>query len=212
MKHLHSLAKKAGIIIVSSATVFSLTLASATESGTNKAGASPPPPPAEKVAATPVKGNEPIAKESTDTSKKKVSKEKKKARHNPASKNREAEPAPGARLNLQQVMDILKGKGDFSGKNLSGLHLVGFDLSGCNFKGADLSYANMERANLQGANLQLADLTGSNLMMTDLRLTGLKGARLDGAAFDGAIWQDGTTCSKYSIGYCREQGGPSGSN
>jgi hypothetical protein len=202
MKHLHSLAKKAGFIIVSSATVFSLTLASATESGTNKAGAAPPPPPAEKSAATPEKGKEPIAKESTDTAKKKVSKVRKKARHN---KTRETEPDPGARLTLKQVMDILKGTGDFSGKNLSGLHLVGFDLSGCNFKGADLSYANMERANLQGANLQLADLTGSNLMMTDLRLTGLKGARLDGAAFDGAIWQDGTTCSKYSIGYCREQ-------
>jgi hypothetical protein len=202
MKHFHTLARKTGIILVSAATAFSLTIAYASESGTNKAVAVPPPPPAEKGTATPVKGKEPVAKESADTAKKKVSKVRKKARHN---KIRETEPDPGARLTLKQVMDILKGTGDFSGKNLSGLRLVGFDFSGCNLKGADLSYANMERANLQGANLELADLTGTNLMMTDLRLTGLKGARLDGAAFDGAIWQDGTTCSKYSIGYCREQ-------
>ena len=201
MKHFHGIARKTGFIIVTAATVFSLTLASATESGDKKAGASPPPPPAEKGTATPVKGKEPVAKESADTGKKKVSKVRKKARHN---KTRETEPAPGARLTLKQVMDILKSTGDFSGKNLSGLHLVGFDLSRCNFKGADLSNANMERANLEEAILELADLSGSNLKMTDLRITGLKGARLDHATLDGAIWQDGTTCAKNSIGSCRE--------
>jgi hypothetical protein len=211
MKHLHGLARKAGLIFLTAATVFSLAIAYAAESGDKKAGPAPPPPPPVKGVATPVK-KEPIAKEGAETAKKKVSKVRKKARHNPAVNTRETEPDPGARLTLKQVMGILDSTGNFSGKNLSGLRLVGFDLSGCNFKGADLSHANMERANLQGANLELADLTGANLMMTDLRLTGLKGVRLDGAAFDGAIWQDGTTCSRYSIGYCREQSGPSGSN
>lgn len=203
MKHFHRLAKKAGFILVSSVTVFSLTLASATESGTNKAGAAPPPPPAEKVAATPEKVKEPIAKE---RAKNKINRVRRVLRNIVAAKIREAEPAPGARLTLRQVMDILKSTRDFSGKNLSGLHMVGFDLSRCNFKGADLSNANMERANLQEAILELADLSDANLTMTDLRITGLKGARLDHAALDGAIWQDGTTCAKNSIGSCREQG------
>jgi hypothetical protein len=209
MKHFHCLAKKAGFILLTAATVFSLTLASATESGTNKTGASPPPPPAEKSAATPVKGKEPVAKESSETSKKKVSKVRKKARHN---KTRKTEPDPGARLTLKQVMDILKGTGDFTGKNLSGLRLVGFDLSRCNFRGADLSYANMERANLQEAVLELADLTGANMKMTDLRITGLRGARMDRAILDGAIGPDGIICAKNSIGSCKEQSDSSVSN
>ncbi|HEX2769814.1 MAG TPA: pentapeptide repeat-containing protein [Geobacteraceae bacterium] len=122
-----------------------------------------------------------------------------------ADRAREAEAAPGERLSIRQVMELLKTTRNFAGKNLSGLRLVAFDLTKCNLKGANLSNANLQRADLEESNLELADLSGANMKMTDLRITGLRGAKLDHAIFDGALWQDGTVCAKGSTGFCRER-------
>jgi hypothetical protein len=201
--HIHT--KVAGLILVTATIHFSLTAVFASEPGDKKAGSALSVVPAEKGGAAPVKGEDPKAKESADTGKMKVGKNRKGAGHKSANRTREAEPLPGARLNIKQVMQVLKTTRDFSGKNLSGLRLVGFDFSRCRFKGADLSNANLERALLEEAILELADLSGANMKMTDLRVTGLKGARMDRAILDGAIGQDGIICAKNSIGFCREQ-------
>ena len=201
--HIHTTV--AGLILVTATMYFSLTAVFASESGDKKAGSALSVVPAEKGGVASVKGQAPMAKESTDTSKRKVSKIRKGARHKSAGKTRGKEPLPGARLTVKQVMEILKTTRDFSGKNLSGLRLVGIDFSRCNFKGADLSNANLERALLEEAVLELADLSGANMKMTDLRITGLKGARLDRAILDGAIGPDGIICAKNSTGFCREQ-------
>jgi hypothetical protein len=197
--------RAAGLILVAATMHFSLTAVFASQSGDKIAGSALSVVPAEKGEVAPVKGQQPMAKEGADTGKKKVIKIRKKARHKSAAKTRKEEPAPGARLTIKQVMEILKTTGDFSGKNLSGLRLVGFDFSRCRFKGADLSNANLERALLEEAVLELADLSGANMKMTDLRNTGLKGARMDRAILDGAIGPDGIICAKNSTGFCREQ-------
>ncbi len=139
------------------------------------------------------------------SSEKVVLKKKSTVRKQSVGKTADPEPPPGARLNMRQVMELLKTTRNFSGRNLSGLKLVGLDLTGCNLKGADLSNANLERANLEESNLDLADLSNANMGMTDLRITGMKGARLDRTILDGAIWPDGTVCAKGSVGSCRER-------
>ncbi len=135
-----------------------------------------------------------------------ILKRKSMVRRQSVGKTADPEPAPGERLTMRQVMELLKTTRNFAGKNLSGLRLIGLDLARCNLKGADLSNANLERANLEEANLELADLSNANMRMTDLRITGLKGARLDRTILDGAIWPDGTICAKGSVGACRENG------
>jgi hypothetical protein len=204
MAPFHRQAKIAGLTLLTAATIFSLTLAFAAESGDKKVVAPPTAKPVEKV-PTPAKGKEPLVKESADTGKKEGGKIGKAVRKKYPQKTREEEPLPGARLTIKQVMEILKTTRNFSGKNLGGLRLVGLDFSKCNFKGADLSNANLERANLEEAILELADLSGANMKMTDLRITGLRGARMERAILDGAIGQDGIICAKNSIGSCREQ-------
>jgi len=200
--HIHT--RVAGLLLVTATMHFSLSAASASESGDKKSGRPLSAVAAVKGGAAPVKGDDPKAKESADSSKKKGSKIRKEARHKSDGKTRGKEPLPGARLTVKQVMEILKTTRDFSGKNLSGLRLVGIDFSRCNFKGADLSNANLERALLEEAVLELADLSGANMKMTDLRITGLKGARMDRAILDGAIGPDGIICAKNSTGFCRE--------
>ena len=116
----------------------------------------------------------------------------------------EREPAPGAKLTMKQVMDLLKTTRNFAGKNLSGLRLVGCDLTRCNFKGADLSNAELTRADFRESNLETADLSGADMEMTDLRLTGMKGARLENTRLDGSLWPDNTICAKGSVGSCLE--------
>lgn len=161
-----------------------------------------PAKPAEKTTAVPTPAEKPVVKKSPI---KDVHKSRKAARrHISADRARIAEAAPGERLSIRQVMELLKTTRNFSGKNLSGLRLIGFDLTKCNLKGADLSNADLERADLEESNLELADLSGAKMKMSDLRITGLKGAKLDRAILDGAIWQDGTICAKGSIGLCRE--------
>ncbi len=183
--------------------------------------AASPPLPAESVkneigaalgiSVKPVTGNAentgPVRKPAVEKSVgKAVLKKKITARIPGVGKIADPEPAPGERLSMRQVMELLKTTRNLAGKNLSNLRLIGLDLARCNLKGADLSNANLERANLEEANLELADLSNANMGMVDLRLTGLKGARLDRTILDGAIWPDGTICAKGSVGACRENG------
>lgn len=151
--------------------------------------------------AVPAKSAEPYIK---NEKRKPVHRIKRRSGLDHSDKARVAETAPGERLSIRQVLELLKTTRNFSGRNLSGLRLVGFDLTKCNLKCADLSNTNLERADLEEANLELADLSGANMKMTDLRVTGLKGARLDRTILDGAIWKDGTVCLRGSIGLCRE--------
>jgi hypothetical protein len=205
-------AKVASFILVTAAMVFSLTFASASDSGDKKGSADVSVKPSDKTKTTPAKGEEPAAKKDTKTEKSEKLKSSKAVRVKPAHKARENEPEPGERLTIKQVLELLKTTKNLSGKNLSGLRLIGLDLSKCNFRGADLSNANLERADLEEAILERANLSGANMKMTDLRVTGLKGARLERAILDGAIWQDGTICAKNSIGSCRDLSERSGYN
>lgn len=157
---------------------------------------------AEKTTAVPTPAEKPVVKKSPLKNSHKSRRAAK--RHTSADKAEKAEAAPGERLSIRQVVELLKTTRNLAGKNLNGLRLVAFDLTKCNLKGADLSNANLERADLEESNLELADLSGTNMEMTDLRITGLRGAKLDRAILDGAIWQDGTVCAKGSIGLCKE--------
>jgi hypothetical protein len=149
---------------------------------------------------------------SASNNKKVVVKLKKRHKNHKKNKNRvakmdattEAEPIPGNKLTLKQVMDILKSTRDLSGKNLSGLNLVGFNLTKCNLKGVDLSHANLERADLEESNLDRADLSGANLKMANLRMSGMTGICLENAVLDGAVWKDGRVCTNGSTGQCKD--------
>ena len=200
MRHLKSYLIIAGIILTTATAAFPAPPTPAPKDD-SKATACAGAKPADKTAAAPIPAEKQEVKKSPA---KKAHKIKRAPRHTLADKARIPEAAPGVRLSIRQVMELLKTSRNFAGKNLSGLRLAGFDLTKCNLKGADLSNADLERADLQESNLELADLSGAKMKMTDLRISGLKGAKLDRAVFDGAIWLDGTICAKGSIGLCRE--------
>ena len=200
MRHLRVYFLVAVAILASATASFPASPAPATTTeikGTAGASAKP----ADKTTAAPAPVEKAVVKKSPA---KDSHKSRRVTRHASGEKARIAEPAPGERLTIKQVMELLKTTRNFAGKNLSSLRLVAFDLTKCNMKGADLSNANLERADMEETNLELADLSGANLKMTDLRISGIKGAKLDRATFDGAIWLDGTVCAKGSIGLCRE--------
>jgi hypothetical protein len=198
MRHLKSYLIIAGVILATATAAFPAPPTPAPKDDSKgTAGAKP----ADKTTAAPTPSGKQDVKKSPATH---VHKIRKAPRHTLADKARIPEAAPGERLSIRQVMELLKTTRNFAGKNLSGLRLAGFDLSRCNLKGADLSNADLERADLEESNLELADLSGAKMKMTDLRISGLKGAKLDRAIFDGAIWLDGTVCAKGSIGLCRE--------
>ncbi len=201
MRHLKSYLIVAGVIVATATAAFPAPPTPAAKDDI-KATAGATAKPADKTTAAPT----PAGKQDVKKSPAKVTHKSRRApRHTFAEKARISEAAPGERLSIRQVMEILKTTRNFAGKNLSGLRLAGFDLTKCNLKGADLSNADLERADLEESNLELADLSGAKMKMTDLRITGLKGAKLDRAIFDGAIWLDGTVCAKGSIGLCRER-------
>ena len=200
MRHLKMFFLVAGVFLALATASFPASTAPATTGeikGTTGAAAKP----AGKTTTAPVSTEKPVAKKSPA---KDSHQRRRVTRHASGEKARIAEPAPGERLTIRQVIELLKTTRNFAGKNLSSLRLVAFDLTKCNMKGADLSNANLERADVEETNLELADLSGANLKMTDLRISGIKGAKLDRATFDGAIWLDGTVCAKGSIGLCRE--------
>ena len=208
MKYFASYFIVAGVVMATATAAFAAPLALSANDNI-KGTAVVPAKPTEKTAAA-----QPPAEKSAD--KKSQVKERHKSRRAPGHASGEgrqkAEPAPGERLSIKQVMVLLKTTRNFAGKNLSGLKLVAFDLTKCNLKGADLSNSNLERADLGESNLELADLSGANMKMTDLRLTGLKGVKLERANLDGSIWQDGTVCAKGSTGSCRERADQFSSN
>ena len=97
---------------------------------------------------------------------------------------------------LSDHHEWLKGKGEGSRANLSGLNLSGVtlskkdlshadlsgaDLSGADLNGAVLASANMVRAKLVGSSMRSADLSGADLSEADLRDAVLTSAKLAGA-------------------------------
>ena len=64
---------------------------------------------------------------------------------------------------------VLTAKGDFAGKDLSGLDLRRVDLVGANFSCANLQGTNFGGANLCGANFSRANLAGANFQKANLR-------------------------------------------
>lgn len=200
MRHFVSYVIVAGVVLATATAAFPAS-PGPTAKENIKETAIVPAKPAEKTMAVPTPAEKTVVKKSPI---KDGHKSRRASRHSSADRARVTEAAPGERLSIRQVMELLKTTRNFAGKNLSGLRLVAFDLTKCNLKGADLSNADMERADLEESNLELADLSGANMRMTDLRITGLRGAKLDRAVLDGALWQDGTICAKRSIGICRE--------
>ncbi len=96
---------------------------------------------------------------------------------------------------LSDHHEWLKGKGEGSRANLSGLNLSGVklsrkdlshadlsgaDLSGADLNGATLAGANMVRAKMVGATMRSADLSGADLSEADLRDAVLTSAKLGG--------------------------------
>jgi hypothetical protein len=203
MRHFVSYVIVAGVVLATATAAFPASPTPAAKDNI-KGTAIVPAKPAEKTTAVPTPAEKTVVKKSPI---KDGHKSRRAYRHTSPDRTREAEAAPGKRLSIRQVMELLK-----STRNLGGLRLAGFDLTRCNLKGADLSNADLERADLEESNLELADLSGANMEMTDLRITGLRGAKLDRAILDGAIWQDGTICAKRSIGLCREHPDRFGSN
>jgi hypothetical protein len=200
MRHFANYFIAAGFVMATATAAFTAPLALAATDNI-KGTAAAPAKPAEKTTAAQPPADKTVDKKSPA---KDSHKRRRAARHASGERGLKAEPAPGERLSIKQVMELLKTTRNFAGKNLSGLKLVAFDLTKCNLKGADLSNSNLERADLGESNLELADLSGANMKMTDLRLTGLKGVKLERANLDGSIWQDGTVCAKGSTGFCRE--------
>jgi hypothetical protein len=200
MRHFVSYVIVAGVVLATATAAFPASPTPAAKDNIKGTAIVPDKPP-EKTAAVPTPAEKTVVKKSPI---KEGHKSRRASRRTFPDRAREAEAAPGVRLSIRQVMELLKTTRNLAGKNLSGLRLVAFDLTKCNLKGADLSNANLERADLEESNLELADLSGANMKMTDLRITGLRGAKLDRAILDGAIWQDGTICAKRSIGLCRE--------
>lgn len=201
MRYFASYFIAAGIIMAATSAAFPSTPTPAAKNDV-KTAACADAKPAEKTTAVPA----PPAGKQVDkkSATKNAHKSRRAIRHASTAKAGSAEAAPGERLSIRQVMELLKTTRNFAGKNLSGLKLVGLDLTKCNLKGADLSNTSLERADLEESNLELADLSGANMKMTDLRISGIKGAKLDRANLDGAIWLDGTICAKGSIGLCKE--------
>ena len=118
------------------------------------------------------------------------------------------EPAPGERLTIKQITQILNTTRDLAGKNLSGLQLVGMNLSRCNLKGADLNHSNLERADFTESNLERTDFTGANLRMAGFFQSAITASNMDQAILDGAIWVDKRVCPTGSIGKCLETDSP----